>query len=274
MNDGFIALPPQGSITRELKLEYRRVGPQPPAPGAPTMVFLHEGLGCIGLWRAFPANLCARLQWRGLIYSRFAYGASTPRPHGEPFPDDYLEREALEVLPRVLQALGIERPWLLGHSDGGSMALIAAANDPGRERYAGIVAIAPHYRVEDVCIAGIERARAAYERGELRRKLAKYHRDVDSAFYGSCDTWLNPRRRGWSIERSLQNIACPVLAIQGVQDEYATLDQIEAIQRHAPQTELLTMDGSGHLPFLVFEERVIEAIAEFCQVSDESVGGL
>ncbi|MDR1424479.1 MAG: alpha/beta hydrolase [Azoarcus sp.] len=265
MNDGFIALPPHGSIARGLELEYQWVGPPAPAPGAPTMVFLHEGLGCIELWRSFPADLCARLQWRGLVYSRFAYGASTPRPHAEPFPSDYLERETLDVLPRVLRALGIERPWLLGHSDGGSMALLAAANDPGSEHYAGIIAIAPHYCVEEVCIAGIERARATYEQGGLRRKLAKYHRDVDSAFYGWCDAWLNPRRRGWSIAGQLQNITCPVLAIQGVQDEYATLEQIEAIQRHAPHSELLAIDGSGHLPFLAFEERVIEAIARFCQ---------
>ncbi|MDR1854636.1 MAG: alpha/beta hydrolase, partial [Azoarcus sp.] len=195
----FLDLPPTATRARPLRLEYRWLGPANPAPDTPTLVFLHEGLGCVELWRQFPAKLCERLQWRGLAYSRYAYGASTPRPHDEPFPDDYLERETLDVLPQTLRALGVERPWLLGHSDGGTIALIAAAHDRACERYAGIVTIAPHYRVEDVCLAGIERARDAYEHGDLRRKLAKYHRDVDGAFYGWCDTWLNPRRRGWNI---------------------------------------------------------------------------
>jgi pimeloyl-ACP methyl ester carboxylesterase len=257
----FVTLPPQGSRSRTLRLEYAWVGTTDPAPETPTMVFLHEGLGCIASWRNFPAALCARLQWRGLVYSRFAYGASTARPHDEPFPDDYLEREALEVLPAMLDALDIERPWLLGHSDGGSIALIAAGSDA--TSHAGIVTIAPHYRVEDMCLTGIERARAAYEESGLRARLAKYHRDVDSAFYGWCDTWLRPRRRGWSIEDMLKNIACPSLAIQGVQDEYATLDQIEALARHAPHTALLKIEDCGHFPHFAHTDRVIDAVAAF-----------
>ena len=259
----FLTLPSNDARPRALTLEFAWFGPENVSADAPTLVFLHEGLGCVALWRNFPQSLCERLQCRGLAYSRFAYGESTPRPHDEPFPADYLERETLEVLPAVLEALGIERPWLIGHSDGGTIAMLAAANDPGCMRYPGIVAIAPHYRVEDVCIEGIERARVAYEQGDLRKRLAKYHRDVDSAFYGWCHVWLDPARRGWNIEASLKDIACPTLAVQGVQDEYATLDQIEAIQRHAPQTKLLKIDGCGHFPFFAQPEVVVEAIAVF-----------
>ncbi|MDR3213776.1 MAG: alpha/beta hydrolase [Azoarcus sp.] len=262
MND-FIVLPPWGAQTRLMTIEYAWVGPARAAPDAPVMVFLHEGLGCIELWRGFPAALCERLQWRGLVYSRFAYGASTPRPHDEPFSDDYLEREALVVLPALLRALDIEKPWLLGHSDGGSIALIAAGCEAAP--YAGIVTIAPHYCVEEICLQGIERARAAYEQGGLRKRLAKYHRDVDSAFYGWCNAWLDPRRHGWCIEGLLTHIACPAFAIQGVQDEYATLDQIEAIARHAPHAELLKIDECGHFPFLACADTVIEAIASFVE---------
>jgi len=259
----FIDLPLCDTRQRALSLEYLRLGPETVPAGAPTLVFLHEGLGCVDLWRNFPEDLCERIQCRGFAYSRFAYGESTPRPHEEPFPVDYLEHESLETLPAVLGALGIERPWLIGHSDGGTIALIAAANDPGCARYPGIVVIAPHYKVEDIGVANIERTRAAYEHGELRDRLSKYHRDADSAFYGWCDAWLDPARRAWNIETVLKNIACPALAIQGAQDEYATLEQIEAIQRNAPQTKLMKINDCGHFPFLTQPEAVIEAIAAF-----------
>jgi len=257
----FLTLLSNDTRPRALTLEFAWFGPESVPADAPTLVFLHEGLGCVELWRDFPQALCERLECRGLAYSRFAYGESTPRPHDEPFPADYLERETREVLPAVLDALGVERPWLIGHSDGGTIALLAAAFD--RERYPGIVAIAPHYRVEEICLVGIERARVAYEQGDLRKRLAKYHRDVDSAFYGWCRAWLDPARRDWNIETLLKNIACPVLAIQGVQDEYATLDQIEAIQRHAPQTTSMKIDDCGHFPFLAQPETVIDSIVAF-----------
>ena len=255
------------SSPRALTLEFAWFGPESVPADAPTLVFLHEGLGCVASWRSFPHDLCERLQCRGFAYSRFAYGASTPRPHDEPFPFDYLEREAAEGLPAVLGTLGIERPWLIGHSDGGTIALLAAAGDPGCARYPGIVVIAPHYWLEEVCIEGIERTRVAYEQGSLRGRLARFHQDVDSAFYGWCNVWLDPARRGWNIESSLKSIACPTLAIQGVQDEYATLYQIEAIQRHAPQTKLMKVDDCGHFPFFVQREAVIDAIAAFVRES-------
>ncbi|GHU23546.1 alpha/beta hydrolase [Betaproteobacteria bacterium] len=257
----FITLSPQG---RQQTLEYAWVGST--AADAPICVFLHEGLGCVALWRQFPAQLCARLGMRGLVYSRFAYGASTPRPHDEPFPRDYLQREAVEVLPALLTALDIQRPWLLGHSDGGSIALIAAAHTARNPttNLSGIVTIAPHYFVEDACLAGIRRAKAAYEHGTLRQKLAKYHHDVDSAFYGWCNVWLDPTHHDWSIEAELAAITCPILAIQGVEDEYAaSLAQIEGIQRQAPHTVLSPLSGCDHNPHLRQPQRVIEAIAAF-----------
>ena len=257
----FLTLPPNDVRTRALTLEFAWYGPENVPADAPTLVFLHEGLGCVTLWRDFPQALCERLQCRGIAYSRFAYGESTPRPLDEPLPADYLEREAQDVLPAVLDSLGIERPWLIGHSDGGTIALVAAANDPAR--YAGIVIIASHYRVEEVCLEGIERARVAYEQRGLRERLAKYHRDVDATFYGWCNAWLDPARRDWSIEPMLKNITCPTLAIQGEQDEYATLDQIETVQRHAPQTKLIKIDECGHVPYLAKRDAVIEAIAVF-----------
>ncbi|MDR2032449.1 MAG: alpha/beta hydrolase [Azoarcus sp.] len=157
--------------------------------------------------------------------------------------------------------------------DGGSIALIAAAGGEaqnGANRVetppacaAGIVAIAPHDCVEDICLAGIARARAAYERGDLRERLAKYHRDVDSAFHGGCDAWLAPQRRGWNIASLLPDIACPMLAIQGRQDEYATLEQIEAIGRRAPRAERLILEPCGHFPHLTHADAVIDGIAAF-----------
>ena len=242
-------------------LETTFVGPDAARRVGPGMVFLHEGLGSIELWRDFPEALCARLGWEGLVYSRVGYGWSGLRPGDGRVPADYLEREAIQALPDLLAASEMERPWLLGHSDGGSIALIAAACAP--ERYAGIVVIAPHYCVEDKCLEGILRAREAFEHGDLRKRLARYHDNVDAMFYGWCDTWLDPARRGWSIEPLLASVRCPVLAIQGVEDEYATLDQIEAIARHAPQTELLKIPDCGHFPFLKQPDVVIEAIAAF-----------
>ncbi|MDR1889114.1 MAG: alpha/beta hydrolase [Zoogloeaceae bacterium] len=264
----FITLAPQG---RRQTLEYAWVGVAD--AHAPVCVFLHEGLGCVALWRQFPARLCARLGLRGLVYSRFAYGASTPRPHDEPFPRDYLHREAVDVLPALLTALDIRQPWLLGHSDGGSIALIAAArNAPA---LSGIITLAPHYFVEDACLTGIRRARDAYERGTLRQKLAKYHHDVDSAFYGWCNAWLDPARHDWSIEAELPNIACPTLAMQGVEDEYAaSLAQIEGIQRQSPHTALHPLPGCDHNPHLRQPELVIEAIAAFMGETAPIAGGL
>jgi len=200
---------------------------------------------------------------RGVAYSRYGYGASTPRPHDEPLLPDYLEHEASDTLPAFLDALNIERPWLIGHSDGGTIALLAAARKVAA--LAGIVVIAPHYFVEDICLAGIEEARHAYETSEFRGKLARYHQDSDSVFYGWHKVWTDPGRRDWNIAAELEQIACPILAIQGREDEYATLEQIEGVKRYAPHTELVVVENCGHFPHLSYGDMVIEHIAAFIE---------
>jgi pimeloyl-ACP methyl ester carboxylesterase len=184
----------------------------PDAADAPTLVLLHEGLGCVALWRDVPARLAADTGCRVFAYSRFGYGRSAPVTL--PRPMTYMHDEALEILPRVLDAAGIARAVLVGHSDGGSIAAIlaGAARDP---RIAGIVLIAAHFFVEDLNIASIARIRTEYETTELRARLARYHANVDNAFRGWNDAWLDPRFRDFDITEFLPNIAVPVLALPG-----------------------------------------------------------
>ena len=212
---------------------------------APLWVFLHEGLGSVAMWRDYPQQLCDALGVRGLVYSRPGYGQSTPRDADEHWAPDFMHRQAHEVLPALLHALGVnEAPWLLGHSDGGSIALLYAA----QHATAGLVVMAPHIMVEEVSVKSIAQAKEAYENTELRQRLARYHADVDSAFWGWNRIWLAPEFRPWSIAHELDTITCPVLAIQGVNDEYGSLAQIRNIQHHVPQTQLLEIDQCGHSP--------------------------
>ena len=227
---------------RPLRLEYEWVG-EPAAP-APPVVFLHEGLGSIAMWREFPSTFCSDNGLRGLVFSRNGYGRSTPKPPDEHWAVDFMHTQAHEVLPMLLQQLGIERPWLFGHSDGASIALLHAA----RFDVAGVIAVAPHLFVEDVSIASIEKARDAYETTDLRERLARYHDDPDSAFRGWNDAWLDPKFRDWNIEAEIATIRCPVLAVQGEDDEYGTLAQIHAIARRLPKTRLLVIPKCGHSP--------------------------
>ena len=227
---------------RPLRLEVAWVGD--PASALPTVVFLHEGLGSIAMWKDFPERFCREQGLRGLVYSRYGYGRSTPRPHDEHWSPDFMHVQANEVLPALLARLGIERPWLFGHSDGGSIALLyAASHDP-----AGIVVVAPHILVEDVSIASIEQARIAYETTDLRARLGRYHDDPDSAFRGWNDVWLSPAFRAWNIAAELATIRCPVLAVQGEDDEYGTLAQVRGIQARLPKTRLCVIPKCGHSP--------------------------
>ncbi len=228
---------------REVRLEYEWVG-APRGEARATVVFLHEGLGSVSMWRDFPRTFCDRHGFAGFVFSRCGYGRSTPRAAGERWQPDFMAREADETLPALFAAVGIARPWLFGHSDGGTIALLHAA----RHDVAGVVAVAPHVFVEDVSVASIAEARQAYERGELRERLARHHADVDSAFYGWNDVWLSPEFRGWNVEREIATIACPVLAVQGEDDEYGTLEQIRAIARRLPKTRLLVISKCGHSP--------------------------
>ncbi|CAB3681381.1 alpha/beta fold hydrolase [Paraburkholderia rhynchosiae] len=233
---------------------------------APIAVFLHEGLGSIAMWRDWPQSLCERLGMRGLVYSRPGYGLSTPRPHHVKWPVNFMTDQARDILPALLDALGIdlrerERMWIIGHSDGGSIALLYAALHP--DALAGAVAIAPHLFVEDLSVQSIAQTRLLYETTELRSKLSRYHADVDSAFYGWNDIWLNPAFRDWSIAAELASIRKPLLAVQGYDDNYGTMAQIDTIPEHVPHAQLARLDACGHSPHRDAPDRLNEAIAAF-----------
>ena len=228
----------------------------------PLLVFLHEGLGSVSMWREFPQTLCDAAQLRGLVFSRPGYGESTPRAKDEHWGVDYLHRQAHEVLPSLFEILKLEEPpWLFGHSDGGSIALLYAARFP--DAPAGVVVMAPHIKVEAVSLRGIQATRDAYLGTDLPQRLARHHADADSAFWGWNDIWLKPAFRDWNIEGELGAIRCPVLAVQGLGDEYGTLEQIRGIARRVPQTRLLELPDCGHSPHRDQAGRVIEAVCEF-----------
>jgi pimeloyl-ACP methyl ester carboxylesterase len=228
----------------------------------PTLVLLHEGLGSVSMWRDFPVRLAAATGCRTLVYSRYGYGQSDVLE--EAFRNDFMHREGCEVLPELLSALDIEEPVLVGHSDGASIALLHASDI--RNIVAGLVVMAPHCFVEDISIRSIEAARLAFESTDLAHKLARHHRDVRRTFYGWNDIWLHPDFRAWNIEDCLADIRCPILAIQGVDDEYGTMAQIEAIARQviaAPGVELLKLADCRHSPHRDQAQAVIDAIMRF-----------
>jgi pimeloyl-ACP methyl ester carboxylesterase len=245
---------------RRLQIEVAWVGAD--APEQPLLVFLHEGLGSLAMWKDFPARLCDACGVRGLVYSRPGYGESTPRPPEEHWDADFMHRQAEDVLPALLGALGVAAPYaLFGHSDGGSIALIHAARFP--DRVGAAVVMAPHCFVEEFGLVSIRAAREAYREGDLREKLAKYHADVDSAFWGWNDIWLNHAFESWSIEGLLPAITCPVLAIQGTDDPYGTMRQIDRIAEQVPSTRLLKLPACGHSPHRDQPDAVIEATRDF-----------
>lgn len=242
------------------RLEWRHWGPKPDA--APTLMLLHEGLGCLALWRDFPERLVQATGWGVTAWSRAGYGASDPVTLPRPF--DYLTHEAVHVLPEVLGATGFRQGVLMGHSDGATIAAEHAGR-VGDPRVKGIVVMAPHFFTEEKGLREIVLARQAYLEGGLRARLAKYHRHPDVAFHGWNDTWMNPGFAGWNVEEVLDRIDIPVLAIQGRDDQYATLDQIEVIARRAPgPVTLLPLDECRHAPHQEQPARVLEAVARFC----------
>jgi pimeloyl-ACP methyl ester carboxylesterase len=228
---------------------------------APQLVLLHEGLGSLALWRDFPSLLAAATGCRTITYSRQGYGMSD-RLAG-PRAVDYIHREALEILPQVIAALSIEEPVLIGHSDGASIAMIFAGD--GRRQARGLVLMAPHVFVEDVTIAGIAAAKTAYQSADLRARLARYHRDVDDAFWGWNNIWLNPEFRRWNIENALPGIRCPLMMIQGSDDEYGTLAQFERIRAGVSTTQIteLILPDCRHSPHRDQPAATLRAIADF-----------
>jgi len=243
-------------------LEYTWVGP--PAGEAATLVLLHEGLGCVALWKAFPERLAEATGLGVMAYSRRGYGGSDPV--AVPRPLTYMHDEGLEVLPAVLDAAGIETAVLLGHSDGASIALINAGGvrDP---RVRALVLMAPHVFNEELSVRSITEAKHAYETGGLRDQLARYHGDnVDCAFWGWNRAWLDPGFLEWNIEEFLPAIRIPCLLIQGEDDQYGTVKQVEAIQRQVGgPADLLMLPDCRHSPQRDQPERTLEAVKRFVQ---------
>jgi pimeloyl-ACP methyl ester carboxylesterase len=234
-------------------------GPAPDA--APTLVLLHEGLGCVGLWRDVPAALAQATGCGVFAYSRFGYGQSDPVPL--PRPMTYMHDEAQDVLPRVLDAIGLRRGVLIGHSDGGSIAAIhaGAVRDP---RIVGVAMLAAHFFVEDLNIASIEQIRTSYEQGDLRTRLARWHRDVDVAFYGWNGAWLDPRFRAFDLTGLLADVTVPMLGLQGADDPYGTPEQLRVLERHAgAPVETRLIPGARHSPHLEAKPETLAALSGF-----------
>jgi pimeloyl-ACP methyl ester carboxylesterase len=229
----------------------------------PTLVFLHEGLGCIALWRDFPERVARATGCRTLVYSRYGFGGSDVLE--APRTPDYMHREALSVLPEVLGQLGIERPVLVGHSDGGSIALIHAA----RHACTAIAVLAPHLLVEEITVAGIRDTVALFEGSDMAAKLGRYHRDPLGTFRGWSDIWLSPAFRDWNIEECLPAIRCPVLAIQGEDDEYATMLHLDRIAAAVPApVQLLKLADCRHSPHRDQPEAVLDALTRWLEALD------
>ncbi|MBP6187409.1 MAG: alpha/beta hydrolase [Azonexus sp.] len=245
-------------VVQGLKLEYRDFPAS--AEGRPTLMLLHEGLGCVSMWRHFPEKLAAATGCRLIVWSRAGYGGSEAYP--EPRTPHYMHRECEEALPALISALAIERPLLIGHSDGGSIALIFAGAFP--EVPLGVAVMAPHEFVEDITLAGIRDASVAWQSTDLPKKLSRYHHEQTARVFSDWnDTWLSPAFRDWNIEEYLPKIRCPVLAIQGEDDEYATMRQIDVIAEQVPGTKLLKLPRCGHSPHRDQEAAVLDALAAF-----------
>jgi pimeloyl-ACP methyl ester carboxylesterase len=240
-------------------LEYRMIGPSP--ADAPTIVMLHEGLGSADLWGDFPAKLQAATGACVFAYSRAGYGASTPA--NLPRPLDYMQIEALDVLPKLLDAIGFRRGILVGHSDGASIAAIYAGSHQDH-RLQGIALIAPHFVVEDISVNSIAEIKIAYETTNLKEKLSRWHNDVDNAFYGWNGAWLDPAFRHWDISEYLAYIRVPIAVLQGVDDQYGTIRQIEIAQEecYCP-VDVTVIPGAGHSPHREAPGATLDAILEF-----------
>ncbi|MCX5855142.1 MAG: alpha/beta hydrolase [Deltaproteobacteria bacterium] len=244
-----------------LRAEFIRPRVNATKSARPALVFLHEGLGSIGQWRDFPEKLCAATGCQALVYDRRGHGGSDPLT--EPRKPDYLHEEALISLPAILEQCGLEKHVLIGHSDGGSIALIFAGAYP--QRVTGIVTEAAHVFVEDITVEGIKRAVETYETTDLKKRLTRFHgHNTELMFRGWADIWLSPDFRDWNIEEYPPDITCPLLVIQGKDDEYGTPAQVEAIVGKAggPSRRML-IDDCGHVPHLQARDRVFSEMVNF-----------
>ena len=241
------------------RLEYRMVGPHPDE--AATFVLLHEGLGSVGLWGDFPDRLAAATGLGVFAYSRAGYGRSSASVM--PRRISFMHEEARDVLPLVLDAIGLRRGVLLGHSDGASIATIYAGS-VADHRIGGLVLLAPHFFTEAFGVAEIARMRALYATGDLRAKLARWHQDPDNAFYSWSGPWLDPEFRKWDITEELSHIGVPMLVIQGEDDQYGTLDQVEIAKEECRcPVEAVILPGVRHIPHREAAEETLRAIVDF-----------
>lgn len=249
------------------RLEYKWIRPRArtarrPPDAMPVLVFLHEGLGSVAMWKDFPDLVVEATGCCALVYSRYGYGKSDRLT--QPRAVDYMHREALEALPQVLDALSIRDPVLIGHSDGASVSIIYAGS--GLQRVRGLVLMAPHVFVEDITVAAIAQAKTAFETRALAAKLSRYHEDAAGAFRGWSDIWLHPDFRSWNIEACLPRITVPALLIQGEDDQYGTMAQIEALERQlGGPVETAVLARCAHSPHVDQTEGTLAAIAEFIE---------
>jgi len=253
-----------GHEAHQHQIEYRWYAPARARVGAAPWVLLHEGLGSVALWRDFPQQVADATGAATLAFSRWGYGQSSPRRADQVWRSDYMHHQAWAFLPAFFQALGLAGPvHMYGHSDGGSIALLAAARPSlyAPVSLASIVVAAPHILVEDLSVKSISQARDAYTQGGLRERLARYHADIDSAFWGWNRAWLAPEFRHWQLDEHLGAITCPVLALQGEDDEYGSMAQIDGIAARVPHTRLLKLPACGHSPHKDQTAAVLAALA-------------
>jgi pimeloyl-ACP methyl ester carboxylesterase len=253
-------LPDQGFLDiGPARLEYRMIGPRPDA--APTLVMLHEGLGSVAVWGDFLERLAGATGLGVFAYSRQGYGQSSKAVL--PRPVSFMHDEARQVLPKVLDAIGFRRGLLIGHSDGGSIAAIYAGSVQDH-RVLGLVLIAAHFFIEEIGLAEIRRAREAFERGDLRQKLARWHADAEGAFWSWCRPWLDAEFVHWNLTEELAHIRVPILIVQGEQDQYGTKRQIEVAQQecYCP-VEVALLPNARHAPYREAPEATLAAIVDF-----------
>jgi pimeloyl-ACP methyl ester carboxylesterase len=250
-------------VVDRVRLEVEWIEPASAHRRSPVVVFLHEGLGSISTWRDFPASLAEKAGLRGMVYSRAGYGGSDGT--SLPRPLDYMQREAIDVLPKLLDAAGIDDAILFGHSDGASIALVYASTAHGRARTRGLVLEAPHVFCEEKSVRAIAIARDEFLHRRLRERLARHHGpNTDAAFWGWNDAWLDPGFRAWTIESFLPEVTCPVLVVQSDDDPYGTLRQVDAIESGcAGPVSRLILEQCGHAPHRDHFEAVVAASARF-----------
>jgi pimeloyl-ACP methyl ester carboxylesterase len=256
---------------RDRRLEYAWHGPSPDA--APTLVFLHEGLGCVAMWRDFPQRLVETTGCGALVYSREGYGNSDPAQL--PRPVRFMHDEALVTLPQVLAAMKVQKVILVGHSDGGSIALIHAGGSPNGTAVLGLILEAPHVFVEDISIESIKAIGNHFSNGVLRGQLSRYHQNLDETFWGWSKIWLDPEFRSWNIEEYLPQIKQPLLLLQGEQDQYGTLEQVKRIESGSSgNVQTLILKECGHDPHVDQPERTVEEISKFVSLVLKSRDGV